>query len=100
MAAQDLQATLGGATRGDVIEANNLAEGRDSFGHGQRSASFCTAAWASALTDSLRAISNSADSQTEFFRHELTNEAESKSQSGRNIPSARARYSKAAAWAD
>jgi hypothetical protein len=34
MAAQGLQATLGGATRGDVIEAKDLAEGRDSFGHG------------------------------------------------------------------
>jgi hypothetical protein len=65
-----------------------------------RSASFCSAAWASALTDSLRAISNLANSQTEFFRHGLKNEAESKSQSDRNIPSARARCSEAAVWAD
>jgi hypothetical protein len=37
-----------------------------------QSASFCSAAWASALqflTDSLRAVSNSEDSQT-IFRHE------------------------------
>jgi hypothetical protein len=65
-----------------------------------RSASFCSAAWASALTDSLRAVSNYEESRTKFFRHELKNEAESKSQSGRNIPSARARSYKATAWAD
>jgi hypothetical protein len=38
-----------------------------------RSASFCSAAWASALqflTDSLRAVSNPEDSRTIFFRHE------------------------------
>jgi hypothetical protein len=34
MAAPGPQATLGGATRGDVIEAKGLAEGRDSLGHG------------------------------------------------------------------
>ena len=34
MAAQGPQATLGGATQGDVIEAKDLAEGRDSLGHG------------------------------------------------------------------
>jgi hypothetical protein len=98
-AAQGPQATLGGATRGDVIEDKDLAEGRDSPDMATRSAS-CSAAWASALTDSLRAVSNSADSRAEFFRHELKNEAESKSQSGRNAPSARARCSEATAWAD
>jgi hypothetical protein len=100
MAAQGLQATLGGATRGDVIEAKGLAEGQDSLGHGHAVDLLCSAAWASALMDSLRAVSNSADSRTEFFRHELKNEAESKSQSGRNVPSARARCSEATAWAD
>jgi hypothetical protein len=38
-----------------------------------RSASFCSAAWASALqflTDSLRAVSNPEDSRTIFFKHE------------------------------
>jgi hypothetical protein len=34
MAAQGLQATLGGASRGDVVKTKDLAEGRDSFGHG------------------------------------------------------------------
>jgi hypothetical protein len=41
-----------------------------------RSASFCSAAWASALqflTDSLRAVSNPAGSQTKFFRHKEKN---------------------------
>jgi hypothetical protein len=41
-----------------------------------RSASFCSAASASALqflTDSLRAVSNPADSQTIFFRHKEKN---------------------------
>jgi hypothetical protein len=35
MAAQGLQATLGGAPRGDVVKTKDLAEGRDSFGHGR-----------------------------------------------------------------
>jgi hypothetical protein len=34
MAAQGLQATLGGASRGDIVKTKDLAEGRDSFGHG------------------------------------------------------------------
>jgi hypothetical protein len=34
MAAQGLQMTLGGATRGDAVEAKGLAESRDSLGHG------------------------------------------------------------------
>ena len=41
-----------------------------------RSASFCSAAWASALqflTDSLRAVSNPADSRTTFFRRKEEN---------------------------
>jgi hypothetical protein len=33
MVTQGLQATLRGASRGDVIEANNSAEGRDGLGH-------------------------------------------------------------------
>jgi hypothetical protein len=100
MAAQGLQATLGGASRGDVVKTKDLAEGQIASDMATRSASFCSAAWASAVADSLRADSNSANSQTEFFRHELKNEAESKSQSGQNIPSAQARCSEAAAWAD
>jgi hypothetical protein len=31
---QGLQATLGGAPRGDIIKTKDLAEGRDSLGHG------------------------------------------------------------------
>ena len=41
-----------------------------------RSASFCSAASASALqflTDSLRAVSNPADSRTKFFRRKVKN---------------------------
>jgi hypothetical protein len=52
-----------------------------------RSASFCSAAWASALqflTDSLRAVSNPEDSRTIFFRYEEKNEAKTKSQSRQN----------------
>jgi hypothetical protein len=68
-----------------------------------RSASFCSAAWASVLqflTDSLRAVLNPEDSRTIFFRHEEKNEAKTKSQRGQNIPSARARCCEAMAWAD
>jgi hypothetical protein len=68
-----------------------------------RSASFCAAAWASALqflTDSLRAVSNPEDSRTIFFRHEEKNEAQTKSQSRQNIPLTQAHCCKAMAWAD
>jgi hypothetical protein len=34
MAAQGPQMTLGGATRGDVVEAEGLAKSRDGLGHG------------------------------------------------------------------
>ena len=34
MAAQGPQMTLGGATRGDAVEAKGLAESRDGLGHG------------------------------------------------------------------
>jgi hypothetical protein len=63
--------TLGGATRGDAVEAEGLAKGRDTSNMATRSTSFCSAASASALqflTDSLRAISNPAASRTKFFR--------------------------------
>src|SRR5688572_28166937 len=68
-----------------------------------RLASFCSAAWASALqflTDSLKAVSNPEDSRTIFFRHEEKNEAKTNSQSRQNIPSARARCCETMAWAD
>ena len=35
MAAQGPQTALGGAARGDVVEAKGLAEGRDCLGHGR-----------------------------------------------------------------
>jgi hypothetical protein len=34
VATQGSQATLGGAARGDVVEAKGPAEGRDGLGHG------------------------------------------------------------------
>jgi hypothetical protein len=34
VAAQGPQATLGGAVRGDIVEAKGLAEDRDGLGHG------------------------------------------------------------------
>ena len=46
-----------------------------------RSASFCSAAWESALqflTDSLRTVSNPADSRTKFFRRKEKNEDKNK----------------------
>jgi hypothetical protein len=62
MAAQGLQATLGGASRGDVVKAEIASD------MAARSASFCLAAWASALADSLRADSNSANSQNRILQ--------------------------------
>jgi hypothetical protein len=97
MAAQGPQATLGELPEGTSSRPKTWQKAEIASDMATRSASFCSAAWSSALADSLRANSNSANSQTEFFRHELKNEAESKSQSGQNIPSARARCSKAAA---
>ena len=35
MAAQGPQVTLGGATRGDIIEVKGLEKGRDGLGHGR-----------------------------------------------------------------
>jgi hypothetical protein len=100
MAAQGPQVTLGELPKGTSSRSKAPQKSEMASDIATRSASFCSAAWASALTDSLRAVSNSAESRTKFFRHELKNEAESRSQSGRNIPSARARSCEAAAWAD
>jgi hypothetical protein len=74
--AQGPQVTLGGATRGDVVEAKGPTESRMASDMATRSASFCSATWASALqflTDSLRAVLNPADSRTMFFRYEVKN---------------------------
>jgi hypothetical protein len=100
MAAQGPQATLGELLEGMSSRSKAWQKAEIASDIATRSASFCSVAWPSALTDSLRAVSNSADSRTKFFRHELKNEAESKSQSDQNVPSARARCSEATAWAD
>jgi hypothetical protein len=75
MAAQGLQATPGGASRGNIVKTKDLLKGRGSFRHGH-TVGFLPLARASALADSLRADSNSANSQKEFFKHELKNEIE------------------------
>jgi hypothetical protein len=77
MAAQGPQVTLGELPEGTSSrpKARQMAEMAPDMA--TWSASFCSAAWASALqflTDSLRAVSNPADSQTKFFRHEEKNE--------------------------
>jgi hypothetical protein len=100
MAAQDPQVTLGELPEGTSSRPKAWQKAEIASDMATRSASFYSAAWASALTDSLRAVSNSIDSRTKFFRHELKNEAKSESQSGRKVPSAWARYSEATAWAD
>jgi hypothetical protein len=103
MAAQGPQVTLGELPEGTSLRPKARQKAEMASNMATRSASFCSAAWASALqflSDSLRAISNPADSRTKFFRHKVKNEAESKSQSGQNIPLARARCCEAMAWAD
>jgi hypothetical protein len=76
MAAQGPQMTLGGATQGDVVEAEGLAKGRDSLGHGHTVGLLLLSRLASTLqflTDSLRAASNPADRRTKFFRRKKKN---------------------------
>jgi hypothetical protein len=100
MAAQGPQVTLGELLEGTSSRPKARQKSEMASDIATLSASFCPAAWASALTDSLRAVLNSAESRTKFFRHELKNEAESKSQSGQNVPSAQARCCEATAWVD
>jgi hypothetical protein len=77
MAAQGPQMTLGGELPGGTSsrpKARQKAEMASDMA--TRSASFCSAAWASALqflTDSLRAISNPVGSRTKFFRRKEKN---------------------------
>jgi hypothetical protein len=97
MAAQGPQAALGELLEGTSSRPKTWQKAEIASDMATRSTSFCSAAWARALTDSLRAVSDSANNQTKFFRRELKNEDKSKSQSGRNIPSARARCFEAAA---
>jgi hypothetical protein len=100
VATQGLQATLGELPEGTSSKPKIWQKAETASDMATRSASFCSAAWASALADSLRADSSSTNSQSKVFKHELKNEAESKSQNSQDIPLARARCSEAAAWAD
>jgi hypothetical protein len=72
MAAQGPQMTLGGELpEGTPSRPKAWQKAEIASDMAARSASFCSAAWASTLqllTDSLRAISNPADSRTTFFR--------------------------------
>jgi hypothetical protein len=62
LAAQGPQATLGELPEGTLSRPKAWQKAEIASDMATQSASFCSAAWASALTDSLRAISNSADS--------------------------------------
>jgi hypothetical protein len=77
MAAQGPQVTPGGLPEGTSSRPKARQKTEIASDMGMRLASFHSAAWASTLqflTDSLRAVSNPADSQTMFFRHEEKNE--------------------------
>jgi hypothetical protein len=81
MAAQGPQMTLGELPEGTSSRPKARQKAEIASDMATRSASFCSAAWASALqflTDSLRAVSNPADSRTMFFRHEEKNEDKNK----------------------
>jgi hypothetical protein len=76
MAAQGPQVTLGELPEGTSSRPKAQQKAEIASDMATRSTSFCSAAWASALqflTDSLRAVSNPADSQTKFFKHEVKN---------------------------
>jgi hypothetical protein len=70
MAAQGPQMTLGELPEGTLSRPKAWQKAEMASDMTTRSASFCSAASANALqflTDSLRAVSNSADSRTKFF---------------------------------
>jgi hypothetical protein len=104
MAAKGPQMTLGGATQGDTIEAEGLAKIRDSLGHGHAVGLLLLSCLGKrlAILDELvksrlepcRQQDNILQTQGEEWRQKT------KSQSGQNIPSARARCCEASAWAD
>jgi hypothetical protein len=98
VATQGLQATLGGASRGDVVKAKDLAEGRDSLGHGHAVGLPLLSRLGKCLGGLIEGRLELC--KAEVFKHELKSEAESKSQNSQDIPSARARCSMAVAWAD
>jgi hypothetical protein len=81
MAAQGPQMTLGELPEGTSSRPKARQKAEIASDMATRSASFCSATWASALqflTDSLRAVSNPADSRTKFFRHKEKNEDKNK----------------------
>jgi hypothetical protein len=87
MAAQGPQVTLGELPEGTSSRPKAQPKAEIALDMATRSASFCSAALASALqfwTDSLRAVSNPADSRTTFFGRKEKNGDRKKSQSGRN----------------
>jgi hypothetical protein len=84
VAAQGPKATLGELPDGTSSRPKVRQKAEMASDMVVRSASFCLAAWASALQflmDSSRAASNPKDSRTMFFRHEEKDEAKPKSQS-------------------
>jgi hypothetical protein len=102
MAAQGPRATLGELSEGTSSRPKLRQKADMASDMAVRSASFCSATWASALqflTNSLRAVSNPEDSQTKF-RHKEKSSAKTKSQSRQNIPLARALCCEDIAWAD
>jgi hypothetical protein len=81
VAAQGPQVTLGELPEGMSSRPKAWQKAEIASDMATRSASFCSAAWASALqfsTDSLRAVSNPANSRTIFFRHKEKNEDKNK----------------------
>jgi len=76
MAAQGPQMTLGELPEGTPSRPKGWQRAEMASDMATRSASFCSATSASALqflTDSLRAVSNPADSRTTFFRRKEKN---------------------------
>jgi hypothetical protein len=104
MAAQGPLMTLGGATRGDAVEAKGLAESRDSLGHGHTLGLLLLSHLGKrlAVLDRLvksslklcRQQDNILQAQGEEWRQKQ------KSQSGQNIPLARSRCCEAMPRAD
>jgi hypothetical protein len=81
MVAQGPHVTLGELPEGTSSRPKARQKAEIASDMATRSASFCSAAWANALqflTDSLRAVSNPADSRTMFFRHKEKNEDKNK----------------------
>jgi hypothetical protein len=76
MAAQGLQMTLGGATRGDAVEAEGLAKGRNSLGHGRAVGLLLLSRLGKrlAVLDGLvKSRLEPSDSRTKIFRHKEKN---------------------------